>query len=198
MVLGGDSFKLFKKRYHLNVGKFKFARRVCEEWNRLGDGQISRGQATMNFACSCAPDHAEKEVRPNLRRHPRQAPLASSRAKDPIQDWGVGLPMSPWERTILPIGDCSLQRRMSLVVGRFDQLPVGTWSFPALELLDMAQACSPSLVHLSGTHFLSDCGTSAWLSLSLGDSWKPSCLETHMALTCKFSLLWCAFVMDSP
>ena len=56
---------------------------------------------------------------------------------------------------------CSLQRRMSLVVDRFDQLPMGTWSFPALELLDMAQGCSPSLVHLSGTHFLSDCGTSA-------------------------------------
>ena len=37
--------------------------------------------------------------------NPRQAPLASSRAKDPVQDWGVGLPMSPWERSILPIGD---------------------------------------------------------------------------------------------
>ena len=78
----------------------------------------------------------------------------------------------------------SLQRRMSLVVDRFDQLPVGTWPFPALELLDMVQGCSPSLVQLSGTHFLSDCGTSAWLSLSLGGSWKPSCLEMHMALTC--------------
>ena len=125
-----------------------------------GSRQISGGQATINFACSCTPDLAEKEVRPDLRRHPRQAPLASSRAKDPVQDWGVGLPMSPWERSILPIGRCSLQRRMSLVVDRFDQLLVGTWSFPALELLDMAQGCSPSLVHLSGTHFLSDCGTS--------------------------------------
>ena len=70
-------------------------------WSR----QIPGGQATINFACSCSPDHAEKEVRPDLIRHPRQAPLASSRAKDPIQDWGVGLPMSPWERSILPIGD---------------------------------------------------------------------------------------------
>ena len=70
-----------------------------------GSRQISGGQATINFACSCTPDHAEKEVRPDLRRHPRQAPLASSRAKDPVQDWGVGLPMSPWERSILPIGD---------------------------------------------------------------------------------------------
>ena len=67
--------------------------------------RISSGQATINFACSCAPDHAEKEVRPDLRRHPRQAPLASSRAKDPVQDWGVGLPMSPRERSILPFGD---------------------------------------------------------------------------------------------
>ena len=46
-------------------------------WSR----QISGGQATINFACSCLPDHAEKEVRPDLRRHPRQAPLASSRAR---------------------------------------------------------------------------------------------------------------------
>ena len=30
------SFKLFKKRYRLDVGKFKFSSRVCEEWNRLG------------------------------------------------------------------------------------------------------------------------------------------------------------------
>ena len=27
----GHSFKLFKKRYRLDVGKFKFASRVCEE-----------------------------------------------------------------------------------------------------------------------------------------------------------------------
>ena len=70
-----------------------------------GSRQIAGGQATINFACSGAPDHAEKEVRPHLRRHPRQDPLASSRAKDPIQDRGVGLPMSSWERSILPIGD---------------------------------------------------------------------------------------------
>ena len=36
------SFKLFKKIYHLVVGTFnKFAGRVCEEWNRLGDGIVS-------------------------------------------------------------------------------------------------------------------------------------------------------------
>ena len=33
--------KLFRKRYRLDVGKFKFASRVCEEWNRLGDGIVS-------------------------------------------------------------------------------------------------------------------------------------------------------------
>ena len=38
----GHSFKLFKKslkRYRLDVGKLKFASKVCEEWNRLRDGQ---------------------------------------------------------------------------------------------------------------------------------------------------------------
>ena len=37
----GRSVKLFKKRYRLEVGKSKFASRVCEEWNRLGDGIVS-------------------------------------------------------------------------------------------------------------------------------------------------------------
>ena len=37
----GHSFKLFKKRYRLDVGKFKFASRVCEEWNSLWDGIVS-------------------------------------------------------------------------------------------------------------------------------------------------------------
>ena len=31
MVLGGGSFKLFKKRYRSDAGKFKFASRDCEE-----------------------------------------------------------------------------------------------------------------------------------------------------------------------
>ena len=45
MVLGGGhSFKLFKKKYRLNVGKFKFASRVCEEWNRLGMELSLQGQ----------------------------------------------------------------------------------------------------------------------------------------------------------
>ena len=37
----GHSFKLFKKRYRLDVGKFKFFSRVCEGWNRLRDGIVS-------------------------------------------------------------------------------------------------------------------------------------------------------------
>ena len=44
----GHSFKLFKKRYRLDVGKFKFASRVCEEWNRLqGDGIVSAGTVNV-------------------------------------------------------------------------------------------------------------------------------------------------------
>ena len=36
----GRSFKLFKRRYRLDVGQFKFASQICEEWNRL-DGDIA-------------------------------------------------------------------------------------------------------------------------------------------------------------
>ena len=43
----GHNFKLFKKRYRLVVGKFKFASRVCEEWNRLGDGIVSAGTVNV-------------------------------------------------------------------------------------------------------------------------------------------------------
>ena len=43
-VRRGHSFKLFKKRYRLDVGKFKFSSRVCEEWNRLGMGLSLQGQ----------------------------------------------------------------------------------------------------------------------------------------------------------
>ena len=35
----GHCFKLFKRRYRLDDGWFKFASQVCEEWNRL-DGDI--------------------------------------------------------------------------------------------------------------------------------------------------------------
>ena len=58
----GHSFKLFKKRYRLDVGKFKFASRVCEEWNRLGDGIVSAGTVNV-FKMRLALDHHLRNVR---------------------------------------------------------------------------------------------------------------------------------------
>ena len=46
-VRRGHIFKMFKKRYRLDVGKFKFASRVCDEWNRLGDGIVSAGTVNV-------------------------------------------------------------------------------------------------------------------------------------------------------
>ena len=43
----GHSFKRFKKRYRLDIGKFKFASRVCEAGNRLGDGIVSAGTVNV-------------------------------------------------------------------------------------------------------------------------------------------------------
>ena len=47
-VVGDDdrrrhSFKLFKRRCRLDVGRFKFVNRVCEEWNGLGDDVVEVG-----------------------------------------------------------------------------------------------------------------------------------------------------------
>ena len=53
----GHSFKLFKKRYRLDVGKFKFASRVCEEWNRLGDGIVSAGAVNVFKTWSSLEEH---------------------------------------------------------------------------------------------------------------------------------------------
>ena len=39
----GHSFKLFKRRYRLDVGRFKFANRVCEDWNGLDDDVVAVG-----------------------------------------------------------------------------------------------------------------------------------------------------------
>ena len=39
----GHSLKLFKRRYGLDVGRFKFANRVCEEWNGLDDDVVAVG-----------------------------------------------------------------------------------------------------------------------------------------------------------
>ena len=64
MVLGGGTvLKLFKKRYRLDVGKFKFASRVCEECNRLGDGIASAG--TVNVF-KTRLDHHLRNVRAYL------------------------------------------------------------------------------------------------------------------------------------
>ena len=57
----GHSFKLFKKRYRLDVGKFKFASRVCEEWNRLGDGIVSTG--TVNVFKTRLDHHLRNVIR---------------------------------------------------------------------------------------------------------------------------------------
>ena len=43
----GHSFKLLKKRYRLDMGKLKFANRVCEEWNRLRNGIVSAGTVNV-------------------------------------------------------------------------------------------------------------------------------------------------------
>ena len=39
----GHVFKLFKKRCRLDVGRFKFANRVCEDWNGLDDDVVGVG-----------------------------------------------------------------------------------------------------------------------------------------------------------
>ena len=54
------SFKLFKKRSCLDVGKSKFASKVCEEWSRLGDGIFTAG--TVNVI-KMKLDHHLRNVR---------------------------------------------------------------------------------------------------------------------------------------
>ena len=43
----GHSFKLFMEGVSFGRGEFKFASRVCEEWNRLGDGIVSAGTVNV-------------------------------------------------------------------------------------------------------------------------------------------------------
>jgi len=37
----GHDLKLFKKRVKLDVGKFSFGNRVCDEWNRLPEWVVN-------------------------------------------------------------------------------------------------------------------------------------------------------------
>jgi len=37
----GHDLKLFKKRVKLDVGKFSFGNRVCDEWNRLPESVVN-------------------------------------------------------------------------------------------------------------------------------------------------------------
>ena len=37
----GHSLKLYKRRFRLEVGRYKFSNRVCEEWNKLPEEVIS-------------------------------------------------------------------------------------------------------------------------------------------------------------
>ena len=56
----GHCYKLFKRRYRLDVGRFKFASRVCEEWNRL-DGDIVAVDSVNGFKRKL--DHHLRNVR---------------------------------------------------------------------------------------------------------------------------------------
>jgi len=44
----GHDFKWFKKRVNLNVGKFSFGIRVCDEWNMRRD-RLSMRECESNY-----------------------------------------------------------------------------------------------------------------------------------------------------
>ena len=56
----GHCFKLFKRRYRLDVGRFKFASRVSDKWNRL-DGDIVAVESVNGFKRKL--DHHLRNVR---------------------------------------------------------------------------------------------------------------------------------------
>ena len=56
----GHNFELFKRRYRLDVGQFKFANRVCEEWNGLDDDVVEVGSVN---AFKRKLDHHLRNVR---------------------------------------------------------------------------------------------------------------------------------------
>ena len=67
----GHSFKLFKRRYRLDVGRFKFANPVCEEWNGLDDDVVAVGSVNARITrihpcrhnCHGWPSAGEKSLK---------------------------------------------------------------------------------------------------------------------------------------
>jgi len=47
-ICRGQSQKLFNKRVTLDVGKYCFSNRVCDEWNRL-PGEIGNARSVDSF-----------------------------------------------------------------------------------------------------------------------------------------------------
>ena len=43
----GHSFKLFKRRYRLDVERFKFANQVCEKWSGLDEDVVAVGSCKL-------------------------------------------------------------------------------------------------------------------------------------------------------
>jgi hypothetical protein len=55
----GHSYKIFKKRVRLDVGKFSFKNRVCDDWNGLSEEIVSAG--TLNTFKSKLDHHLRTE-----------------------------------------------------------------------------------------------------------------------------------------
>ena len=56
----GHSLKLFKRRVRLDVGKYKFGNRVCDEWNGLAD-DVVMASSLVTFKAKL--DHHLRNVR---------------------------------------------------------------------------------------------------------------------------------------
>ena len=56
----GASLKLFKRRVRLDVGKYKFGNRVCDEWNGLAEDVVMAG-SLVTFKAKL--DHHLRNVR---------------------------------------------------------------------------------------------------------------------------------------
>ena len=56
----GHSLKLFKRRVRLDVGKYKFGNRVCDEWNGLAEDVVMAG-SLVTFKAKL--DHHLRNVR---------------------------------------------------------------------------------------------------------------------------------------